>query len=303
MNWENYLRNFELYLRLEKSLSPNTIEAYRQDLTRLTQFLQYNGYLSGPESITHEVLTEFIYWVAEVGLSARSQARILSGIKAFYKYLQIEDVISVNPAALLDSPRLGRKLPQVLSVSEVEALINSVDLSNPQGQRNKAIIEIMYGSGLRVSETVELKLSNLFFDDEFLSVIGKGNKQRLVPMGQSSVKAVKLYLENQRKEANIKKGFDDYVFLNRNGRKLTRVMIFIMIREQAVLAGIRKKISPHTLRHSFATHLVEGGADLRAVQDMLGHESITTTEIYTHLDRDYLRENLVSFHPRGKYNL
>lgn len=301
MSWELHLKNFEMHMQLEKSLSGNTIEAYAQDLSRLTQYLQYKHLELAPEEITREMLVDFVHWVAQLGLSARSQARLISGIKAFYKYLLLEDVVMKSPASFLSAPRLGRKLPQVLTVTEIDAMISSIDLSSPQGQRNKAIIETLYGSGLRVSEAVELKISNIFFQEEFISIRGKGNKQRLVPLGGSCAKELKLYIHHHRNQLPVKKGFEDHVFLNRNGRSISRVMIFLVIKELAEKAGIHKSISPHTLRHSFATHLVEGGADLRAVQDMLGHESITTTEIYTHLDREYLKENLVSFHPRGKF--
>lgn len=303
MSWQEYQRNFKMYLQLEKSLSENSIEAYMHDLERFQQFLDFTSLKVSPEDVTYDTLVDFIHWAAKLGLSPRSQARMISGIKAFYKYLVLEDVVLKSPAALLSTPRLGRKLPQVLSVEEIDAILACIDLSQPQGQRNRAIIEILYGSGLRVSEAVELKISSVYFDEEFLSITGKGNKQRLVPLGRSAAKELKSWIQNQRKHISIKKGFEDHVFLNRNGRKLSRVMIFLVIKELAEKAGIKKTISPHTLRHSFATHLVEGGADLRAVQDMLGHESITTTEIYTHLDREYLRENLISFHPRGKNKL
>lgn len=300
MSWQYHIQNFIIHLQLEKSLSENSIEAYCSDLQKLQQFLQFKNSELPPQQITTAILTEFLQWVAQVGLSARSQARLISGIKAFYKYLLLEDQVKKSPAALLTTPRLGRKLPQVLDLIEIDAMIQCIDLSHAQGQRNRALLETMYGSGLRVSEAVELKLSDIHFRDEFIKITGKGNKQRLVPLGSSCVKELNLYIENHRKQITIKKGFEDHVFLNRNGRSLTRVMVFLIIKELAQLAGITKNISPHTLRHSFATHMVENGADLRAVQDMLGHESITTTEIYTHLDREYLRENLISFHPRGK---
>jgi integrase/recombinase XerD len=300
MSWQAYQRDFKTHMQLEKSLSENSIEAYLHDLERFQQFLEYTSHALNPEEVTYDILVDFIHWAAKLGLSPRSQARMISGIKAFFKYLVLEDKITKSPAALLSTPRLGRKLPQVLTVDEIDAILCVIDLSQPQGQRNRAIIEILYGSGLRVSEAVELKISSVFFDEEFLMITGKGNKQRLVPLGRSAAKELKNWIQNHRLHIPIKKGFEDHVFLNRNGRKLSRVMIFLVIKELAEKAGIKKTISPHTLRHSFATHLVEGGADLRAVQDMLGHESITTTEIYTHLDREYLRENLISFHPRGK---
>lgn len=300
MAWPVYLKNFEIFLKLEKSLSPNTVEAYLRDLNYLTQFLEMRNLSVSPANVSFEDLTDFLHWVATIGLSARSQARMVSAIKSFFHYLLIEDEIDKSPASHLTTPKLGRKLPQVLSIEEIDAMIGVIDLSAPQGQRNKAIIEMIYGSGLRVSEAVELKISEVFFREEFIRIVGKGNKQRLVPLGRSAARELKTYLDNHRKLIAVQKGYDDHVFLNRRGRKLTRAMIFTIVKETAQLAGIRKTISPHTLRHSFATHLVEGGADLRAVQDMLGHESITTTEIYTHLDRAYLRENIISFHPRGK---
>ncbi|TVQ13594.1 MAG: site-specific tyrosine recombinase XerD [Bacteroidetes bacterium] len=300
MNWESHAKNFEMYLQLEKSLSSNSIEAYLRDLRRLSEYLEIKRLSPEVGQVSHQLLSEFILWIAQLGLSARSQARMISGIRAFFKFLILEDVVEKNPAAMLALPRLGRKLPQVLSVEEIDQMIATIDLSNAQGQRNRAILEILYGSGLRVSEAVELKISDVFFKEEFLKITGKGNKQRLVPLGSSAAKEMKIYLENHRNQVAVQKGFEDHVFLNQRGRKLTRVMIFLVIKGLAEKAGIAKNISPHTMRHSFATHLVERGADLRAVQDMLGHESITTTEIYTHLDREYLRENLISFHPRGK---
>lgn len=287
-------------MRLEKSFSPNSIEAYSRDLNILIQFLKEKDKNFQMEKVSHEDLKEFLHWTAKLGLSARSQARMISGIKGFYKYLLLEDIIDKNPASLLKSPKLGRKLPEVLSVEEIDKMISVIDMSQPTGQRNRAIIEMLYGSGLRVSECVDLKIPDIFFREEFIKITGKGNKQRIVPMGTVSAKHLKLYLETERKHITPKKGSEGHIFLNNRGTYLTRVMIFLIIRKLAEKAGIKKTISPHTLRHSFATHLVEGGADLRAVQDMLGHESITTTEIYTHLDREYLRENLISYHPRSK---
>lgn len=300
MQLQDHLKGFKTYLQLEKSLSANSIDAYVSDITKLLQYFEMKQLPTHPAGITRDMLDSFVQWTAVLGLSPRSQARLLSSIKAFFKFLLLENVIDKSPAALMQTPRIGRKLPQVLSLEEINQMLQNIDLSQPQGQRNKAIIEILYGSGLRVSEAVELKISGIFFNDEYLMVTGKGNKQRIVPLGGSAAKELSLYLKNQRKHTDIKKGFEDYVFLNRFGKKISRVMIFNIIKEAAQNAGIKKTISPHTLRHSFATHLVERGADLRAVQDMLGHESITTTEIYTHLDREYLRENIISFHPRGK---
>ncbi len=300
MDWHHHLKNFEMYLRLERSLSENSIQAYLHDLSRVQQFLQLKNRPDQPETITLDTLNAFLHWIAQLGLSATSQARMISGIKAFFKYLLLEDILQKSPAQMLTTPRLGRKLPEVLKVEEIDRMLALVDLSQPQGQRNKTIIEVMYGSGLRVSEATELKISDIFFKEEFMRITGKGNKQRIVPMGGPAAREVKSYLAHHRIHIPVQKGFEDHVFLNRRGRKLSRVMIFHIIRELGEKAGISKTISPHTLRHSFATHLVEGGADLRAVQDMLGHESITTTEIYTHLNREYLRENIISYHPRGK---
>ncbi|TVQ86852.1 MAG: site-specific tyrosine recombinase XerD [Bacteroidetes bacterium] len=300
MNWDRHIKNFEIHLRLERSLSTNSISAYLSDLHRLRQFLDYKGISPEVEKINRDDLTAFIQWSAQLGLSARSQARAVSGIKTFFKYLLLEDIIKKSPASLLNTPKLGRKLPEILSVIEIDRMISAIDLSQPHGQRNRAIVEVLYGSGLRVSECVELRISDVFFREEFLKVTGKGNKQRIIPLGSAAARQLKLYMDTTRKNITPKKGFEDHVFLNNRGSKISRVMVFLIIRELAEKAGIHKTISPHTLRHSFATHLVEGGADLRAVQDMLGHESITTTEIYTHLDREYLRENLISYHPRSK---
>jgi integrase/recombinase XerD len=300
MTWKSYIKNFKSYLRLEKSLSANTIEAYENDVNKLVQYLEYRNNTIDPQGISPEILKEFIQWAALLGMSPRAQTRMISGIKAFYKYLSVEDLINHNPAKNISTPKLGRKIPEYLSVIEIDRVISAIDLSQPQGQRNKAIIEMMYGSGLRVSELVDLKISDIFFNDEFIKVTGKGNKQRIVPLGGSAAKQLLIYLKNHRVHIPPLKGYEDHVFLNQRGKKLTRVMVFLIIKDLAAKAGIKKNISPHTLRHSFATHLVEGGADLRAVQDMLGHESITTTEIYTHLDREYLRENLISYHPRGR---
>ncbi len=300
MSWSKHLKGFEEFLQLEKSLSVHSISAYIHDVKALQQYLSVTHPKVMPHQVTFEQLTGFVLSLARMGLAAPTQARMISGIKAFFKYLLIEEVIVKSPASLLTSPKIGRKLPDVLSVNEIDDMVGSIDLSQPQGQRNKAIVELLYGSGLRVSEAVELKMADIFFDDEFLRITGKGNKQRLVPLGRHARKELKLYIDNNRKQISIQKGFEGYVFLNKAGRKISRIMIFMVIKELAERANIRKSISPHSLRHSFATHLVEGGADLRAVQDMLGHESISTTEIYAHLTREYLRDNLISFHPRGQ---
>lgn len=301
MNWNSILKGFKAYLQLERSLSENSVDAYLRDMAKLEQYCELQGVLVLPEKLTQQQLEQFLIYVSEYGLSARTQARILSGLKAFYKYLSIEDVIEDNPTELLEAPKIGRKLPDVLSVEEINKLINAIDLSKAEGERNKAMLETMYSCGLRVSELVNLKLSNLNFNEGFIHVIGKGSKERIVPIGSIAIKHINIYIKAVRNhQQNIKKGNEDVVFLNRRGSKLTRVMIFTIIKQLCEKSGINKTISPHTLRHSFATHLVEGGADLRAVQEMLGHESITTTEIYTHLDRDYLRQAILDFHPRSK---
>ena len=299
MDWRSAIKGFQAYLKLEKGLSDNSIEAYSRDIDKLQQFADSQTDSLKPEAFTLNDLRQFINWVNELGMIPSSQARILSGIKSFYKYLLAEDVIRNNPAELLESPRKMRKLPDTLSYQDINKLIEAIDLSKPDGTRNKAIIEVLYSCGLRVSELTELKLSNLYLEIEFIKVIGKGNKERLVPIGGEAIKALKLWIEHGRVHIPIKKGEEDMVFLNRRGSRLSRVYIFMLIKQLAELAGIKKSISPHTLRHSFATHLVEGGADLRAVQEMLGHESITTTEIYTHLDREYLKETIISYHPRN----
>lgn len=268
-------------------------------MEKLFQFAETQSPPINPEQITLAHLRLFITWVNELGMIPSSQARILSGIKAFYKYMLMEDMIKIDPSALLESPKIQRKLPDTLSYTDINKLIDAIDLSKPEGPRNKAILEVLYGCGLRVSELTELKLSNLYLDIEFIKVFGKGSKERLVPIGGSAVKALKIWIEQVRVHIPIKKGEEDYVFLNRRGTRLSRVYIFLMIKELVQFIGLKKTISPHTFRHSFATHLVEGGADLRAVQEMLGHESITTTEIYTHLDREYLKGTIIQFHPRN----
>lgn len=301
MKWLSWKKGFASYLLMERSLSANTVEAYMDDFDKLATFLEKSYSDIQPRDITPGHLSEFVQWIyQEKRVSSRSQARLISGIRAFFKYLLIEDVVSENPAATLETPRLERKLPGVLSVREIEKLLAAIDLSKPEGTRNRAIIETLYGSGLRVSELTDLKISNINFKDEFLLVTGKGNKQRLVPIGSEALKHIKLYMETTRHNSHARKGFNDFLFLNNKGSKLSRIMIFNIVKDLCKAAGIQKTISPHTFRHSFATHLVEGGADLRAVQDMLGHESITTTEIYTHLDREYLRETITSYHPRAK---
>ena len=298
MDWHSSIKGFKGYLLLEKSLSKNSIEAYVHDITNLEQFFETRKISVSPENVTFQHLRDFIAFIIELGIGPRSQARMISGIRAFFKYLIMEDMIKQSPAELLELPRLPQKLPEVLSIEEIDSLINAIDLSTPEGQRNKAMLETLYCCGLRVTELVTLKISDIVFDEEFIRVTGKGNKQRLVPLGKSAEKYIKIYLEEVRPHIPIQKDMQDIVFLNRRGRGMTREMVFIIIQQLKKKAGLNKKISPHTFRHSFATHLVEGGADLRAVQEMLGHSSITTTEIYTHIDREYLRDAILRFHPR-----
>lgn len=299
MNSHTYLKGFTAYLRLERSLSKNSIDAYLNDVNKLFQYLDF---INSDKSLTQldlQILRDFLAWLNELGVQASTQARVLSGIKAFYLYLLQEEIIAHDPTALLEAPKQSRKLPDTLNIHEVNQLIDAVDASKPEGMRNKAMLETLYGSGLRVTELTELKISNLFAETEFLRVIGKGNKERLVPVSPTALKFLDIYINEVRVHADIKKGNEDFIFLNRFGAKISRISVFTMIKDLAVTAGIKKNISPHTLRHSFATHLIEGGADLRAVQEMLGHASITTTEIYTHLDRDYLRSVINQHHPRA----
>lgn len=299
MDWHRTLKEFEGFLKLEKGLSLNSIKAYLADLQKLIQFMELKQIGGGPEVLEEEQLRMFLAWISELGLSARSQARILSGLRAFYRFLLIEDRITKDPTALLEGPRLGRKLPEVLSVNEIDRMLGKIDLSKPEGRRNKAMLEVLYSCGLRVSELVELRMSGIYRAEGFIRIVGKGNKERLVPVSRSALKEIDFYIPD-RNALKINEGEEDILFLNRRGKRLTRVMVFTVIRELAKAAGIHKHVSPHTFRHSFATHLVEGGADLRAVQEMLGHESIITTEIYTHLDREFLREAILSYHPRVK---
>jgi integrase/recombinase XerD len=284
---------------LEKSLSKNSVEAYLHDVDLLMRFLELKKYSLVPKDLELNHLQDFLKWINELGMSAHSQARIISGIKSFYKYLLLENVLNHNPTELIEAPKLGRKLPDTLSLDEINKIIEAIDLSTPEGQRNKAILETLYSCGLRVSELVNLKISNLYFNDEFIKVVGKGDKERLVPIGSVAIKQITIYKNEIRSHIAVKKEHEDVLFLNRRGAKLSRVMVFTIIKQLAFKIGLKKHISPHTFRHSFATHLIEGGADLRAVQEMLGHESITTTEIYTHLDRDYLRQAIIQFHPRS----
>ncbi len=300
MDWRSCIKGFEAYLKLERSLSPNSVEAYVADINKLHSFITDENLNLSPVKLNLDHLTGFVQTLHGLGISARSQARIISGIKAFFKYLLIEDLISKDPTELLEAPKLGKKLPTVLNFDEITRLIGAIDQSKPDGVRNKAMLETLYGSGLRVTELIDLKISNLFLDVEFIRVIGKGDKERLVPIGNEAIKHIQLYQSEIRRHQNIKPEAEDILFVNRWGRKLSRVMVFMIIKDLAMKAGIKKNVSPHTFRHSFATHLVEGGANLRAVQEMLGHVSITTTEMYTHLDREYLRDTLIQFHPAFK---
>src|SRR4030095_6596381 len=295
--WESYKKGFKSYLQLEKSLSDNSVEAYLRDIEKLTLYLQEIKNLKTPAHVELRDLERFLKWIAELGMTPASQARIVSGIRAFYKYCALENIVTKDPTLLLELPKLKRALPDVLSFEEIESIISQIDLSKPEGGRNKAILETLYSCGLRVSEAVNLKVSQLYLDVGFIRVIGKGDKERLVPVGRSAVKYINIYKNKIRVHLMPKAGNHDILFLNNRGSKLSRVMIFLIIKDLVKKAGIRKNVSPHTFRHSFATHLVEGGADLRAVQEMLGHESITTTEIYTHLDREFLRKTLEQYHP------
>ncbi|MEY3507301.1 MAG: site-specific tyrosine recombinase XerD [Bacteroidota bacterium] len=298
--WEAYKKGYKAYLRLEKSLSDHSVEAYLHDVTKLTQYLQVVNQEKNPAALTLKDLQAFVKWIGELGMGATTQARIISGIRSFYKYLLTEQLVTIDPSTLLEAPKTRRKLPDTLSFEEIEQLIGAIDLSSAEGTRNKAILETMYSCGLRVSELVGLKISCLYLDIGFIRVIGKGDKERLVPIGTDAIKCIKIYKDTVRSHQTVSEKNQDILFLNRRGNALSRVMIFYIIKSLALNAGITKVISPHTFRHSFATHLVEGGADLRAVQEMLGHESITTTEIYTHLNRDFLRDTLQQFHPAFK---
>ncbi len=299
MNSQSYLKGFAAYLKLERSLAQNSINAYITDVEKLFQYFEANNKDITLNTIKLKDLREFLIWLNELGAEASTQARVISGIKSFFMYLLQEEIVVNNPSSLLETPKIARKLPDTLSVHEIDLLIGSIDASKPDGMRNKAMMEVLYGCGLRVSELTDLKISDIFEESEFIKVVGKGNKERIVPIGATALKLIKIYMEEVRVHATIKRGNEDYIFLNRFGAKLSRIAIFNLIKSLAVAAGIKKSISPHTLRHSFATHLIEGGADLRAIQEMLGHASITTTEIYTHLDRDYLKTVITEFHPRA----
>lgn len=297
MIWQNFYGDFRRYLQFEKGLSDNSIEAYLNDIRKLQVYCAEQEL--AVDKLTAQDIQGFLAWVNNFGISAATQSRLLSGLKSFYSFMQLEYDLAENPTELIETPRLTRTLPDVLSIEEIDALIGAIDLSSAEGARNKAMLEVLYGCGLRVSELVGLKLSNLFLEIEFIKVEGKGNKERLVPIGATATKQLKIYVEESRVHQTIKIGFEDYVFINKRGTHLSRVMVFLIIQKLATAIGLQKKISPHTFRHSFASHLVEGGADLRAVQDMLGHESITTTEIYTHIDKDYLQSVITQHHPRS----
>ena len=299
MSWNLYITQFKNYLKLERALATNSIDAYTRDVTKLMEFLDMSKKIHDPLQVKPIDLLDFIKFIHELGLSPYSQARIVSGIKGFYKYLSYEKFISTDPSELLELPRLGRKLPDTLSIHEIDLLFEAIDMSKASGPRDRAMAETLYSAGLRVSELVNLKISNIYDDVGFLRILGKGNKERLTPIGKSALKFIESYQYEVRNHVHIKPGHEDYLFLNKLGSRISRVSIFTLIKNLALRAGIRKNISPHTFRHSFATHLIEGGADLRAVQEMLGHESITTTEIYTHLDRDYLKQMIKEFHPRS----
>ncbi|WP_339144451.1 site-specific tyrosine recombinase XerD [Croceitalea sp. MTPC5] len=298
MEWSLALRDYEHYLKIERGLSENSIKSYALDLKKLQEFVETLQTIEKPETISKEVLQQFVYELPKT-VNAKSQARILSGLKGFFNYLVFEDYRTDNPMDLIESPKIGRKLPDTLSTAEIDKLIAAIDLSKPEGERNRAILEILYGCGLRVSELINLKLSDLYFDEDFIKVTGKGSKQRFVPISPITKKYIDLYRNEVRIHLDIKEGHEDFVFLNRRGKQLTRAMIFTIIKRLCVITGLRKNISPHTFRHSFATHLLENGADLRAIQQMLGHESITTTEVYVHVNRTHLAQVLTKFHPRN----
>ncbi len=298
--WQSYLNGFKAYLQLERSLSANSVDAYLHDVSKIIQFIELKGWKLTPETIELHHFQDFLRWVTELGMTARTQARVISGLRSFFRYLLLENLILKDPTELLELPKIGRKLPVFLSVEEIDRIIGQIDQSTPEGKRNKAMLETLYGCGLRVSELITLKISDLHFREGFIKITGKGDKERLVPVGTVAEREITYYLQEVRPLGKVGSGQEDYVFLNRRGHHLSRVMVFHIIKGLAERSGIKKQISPHTFRHSFATHLVEGGADLRAVQEMLGHESITTTEIYTHLDRNFLRSTIIQFHPRSK---
>nr|WP_129731681.1 site-specific tyrosine recombinase XerD [Parabacteroides goldsteinii] len=295
---KDIISKYKTWLRLEKSLSANSIEAYLTDLDKLTRFIESEG--KGYTDITYQDLQQFVAQLRDIGIHPRSQARIISGIKSFYRFMLLDEYITVDPTELLESPKIGLKLPEVLTVNEINDILDSIDLSLPEGQRNRAMLEVLYSCGLRVSELTSLRYSDVYFDEGFIKVEGKGSKQRLVPISDTAIREIKNYLLDRNLVA-VKKGYEDILFLSRRGTGLSRIMVFHVIKQQAEMAGIQKNVSPHTFRHSFATHLLEGGANLRAIQDMLGHEKITTTEIYTHIDREFLRKEILEHHPRSRH--
>ncbi|MEM6735456.1 MAG: site-specific tyrosine recombinase XerD [Bacteroidota bacterium] len=299
MSWNNYIKSFKDYLKLERSLAINSIDAYLSDISKLRQFFEIKGSDITPTKVSQQDLIDFLEFITELGMSAYTQARMVSGLKAFFKFLLYEEVITKDPSALIEAPRLGRKLPDTLDLPEIDQLFAAIDLSKPEGQRNRAMLETLYSSGLRVSELIELKISNIHEDIGFLRIIGKGDKERLVPIGKSALKYIRIFRDQVRIHIQVQKGYEDHLFITKRGKSISRVMVFMIIKELTTKIGLEKNISPHTFRHSFATHLIERGADLRAVQEMLGHESITTTEIYTHLDKDYLKQVITHYHPRS----
>ncbi len=300
MLWKEATNGFKQYLLLERNLSSHSVEAYLQDIDKLQMYMALQKPPILPDHVTIKELENFLAWINELSLGKRTQSRILSGIRSFYKYLMMEDCISSDPTELLEGPKISRKIPEILSYEEIESILHAIDLSHPQGTRNRAMLETLYACGLRVSELTQLRISNLYLDIGFVKVIGKNNKERIIPIGESAIKHIQFYLQHDRTKINVDKSATDILFLNRRGKSLTRNMVFLIVKDSVQRAGLHKNVSPHTFRHSFATHLVEGGADLRAVQEMLGHESILTTELYTHLDINYLRETILSFHPMNK---
>lgn len=300
MDWKATITGFKAYLILERSLSENSIAAYIRDVNKFVEFLNIKSIQKNPLQIQSEEIEAFIRYIHELGLGDRTQSRMLSGMRAFYKFLLVENLLDDDPTELFQGPKLKRKIPEVLTVEEIDQLLAAIDLSHPQGHRNKAMLETLYACGLRVSELINLKISNFFIEEEYIKVTGKGNKERIVPITPAAIVQNKIYIQHYRSHTSIQSGEEDFLYLNRRGKHLSRVMVFTIIKNLVQLAGIDKTVSPHTFRHSFATHLVEGGADLRAVQDMLGHESITTTEIYTHIDNSYLRDTILKYHPLSK---
>jgi integrase/recombinase XerD len=300
MDWKSSILGFKAYMILERSMSEHSVEAYIRDISKLSEYISIRELDINPTAVTYPFLQEFIAYIHELGLGDRTQARIISGVRAFYKYLLVENIMDDDPTGLIDGPKLARKIPDVLSVEEINELLAAIDMSEETGHRNRALLETLYACGLRVTELVTLKLSNYFPEEEYIKVVGKGDKERIVPIGADAITQNNIYINSYRNKINIKPGQEDFLYLNRRGSGLSRVMIFTIIKNLVAKTGIKKTVSPHTFRHSFATHLVEGGADLRAVQDMLGHESIITTEIYTHIDREYLRDAIMRFHPRNR---